>query len=153
MGDAQPFAKARLIGINHVALEVGDLDQALALYERLFGFTYRGRSAGMAFLDMGDQFLAMAGGRTQPADAERHFGLVVDRPDAVLAAAHSAGLRATRGRTGSVDLWDPWGNHIQVVAYADVQFERVAGVKRALGIEDIAKSDAARREIAARHLD
>ena len=140
----------RLIGINHVALEVGDLDAALDLYGRLFSFELRGRGHGMAFIDMGDQFLALAEGRSQPPDDGRHFGLVVDDKQAVRAAVEREGLRMVPGRR--LDFFDPWGNRFEVVAYADIQFDRVPGVKRKLGIEDLAKSDKARAEIADRGL-
>ncbi len=145
-------AKARLVGINHVALEVGDLDAALDLYGRLFGFELRGRVRGMAFIDMGDQFLAVAEGRTQPADDDRHFGLVVDDVDAARAAVAEAGLRVLGGRGQSFDFRDPWGNRFQVVGYGNIQFERTDGVRRKLGIEGLGKTDAARREIADRGL-
>jgi len=140
----------RLIGINHVALEVGDLDAALALYGRLFTFELRGRAPGMAFIDMGDQFLALAEGRRQPPDDGRHFGLVVDDKEAVRAAVEREGLRTVPGRR--LDFFDPWGNRFEVVAYKDVQFDRVDGVKRKLGIEALAKSDTAVEEIRKRGL-
>jgi catechol 2,3-dioxygenase-like lactoylglutathione lyase family enzyme len=140
----------RLIGINHVALEVGDLDAALALYGRLFSFELRGRAPGMAFIDMGDQFLALAEGRSQPADDGRHFGLVVDDKEAVRAAVEREGLTAVPGRR--LDFFDPWGNRFEVVAYADIQFDRVPGVKRKLGIEDLEKTGKAQAEIADRGL-
>jgi catechol 2,3-dioxygenase-like lactoylglutathione lyase family enzyme len=146
------MAAARLVGINHVALEVGDLDAALELYGRLFAFTLRGRGRGMAFVDMGDQFIAVAEGRSQEADGGRHFGLVVDDVGAARAAAEREGLQVLGGRGTSFDFRDPWGNRFQVVGYPDIQFERTAGVRRALGIEDVAKTDAARREISERGL-
>ena len=136
---------AKLVGINHVALEVSDLDAALDLYGRLFDFTLRGRVRGMAFIDMGDQFLAISEGRTQPPDDGRHFGLVVDDKQAVREAAQRAGLETPRGR--SVRFKDPWGNNFEIVEYGDIQFERTPGVKRKLGIEHLAKSEAARQEI------
>jgi lactoylglutathione lyase len=142
---------ARLVGINHVALEVGDLDAALALYGRLFSFELRGRVQGMAFIDMGDQFLAIAEGRTQGADDARHFGLVVDDKEAVRAAVQAEGLPLV-GQGHRLDFLDPWGNRIEVVGYADIQFERVPAVKRKLGIEALEKTDRARREIAERGL-
>jgi lactoylglutathione lyase len=135
----------RLIGINHVALEVGDLDEALDLYARLFDFELRGRVPGMAFIDMGDQFLAISQGRRQPPDDDRHFGLVVDDKQAVKASAQAAGLNVLKGR--GVHFKDPWGNLFEIVEYADVQFERTPGVKRKLKIEDLTKTDAALKEI------
>jgi lactoylglutathione lyase len=144
--------KARLIGVNHVALEVGDVEEAVALYERLFHFTMRGRGRRMAFLDMGDQFLAIAEGRSQPADDERHFGLVVDNVAAARDAVRREGLPLVADTGQSFDFLDPWGNRFQVVGYADIQFERTDGVKRKLGIEAIEKTDDARRQIAERGL-
>jgi catechol 2,3-dioxygenase-like lactoylglutathione lyase family enzyme len=142
--------RARLIGINHVALEVGDLDAALDLYGRLFAFELRGRVPGMAFVDMGDQFLAISEGRRQPPDDSRHFGLVVDDKDAVRAAVDREGLQRI-GRRG-LDFLDPWGNRFEIVAYGDIQFERAPGVKRKLGIEELEKSAAAQQEIRDRGL-
>jgi catechol 2,3-dioxygenase-like lactoylglutathione lyase family enzyme len=137
--------RARLVGINHLALEVDDLDEALAFYGRLFEFELRGRIPGMAFIDMGDQFIALSEGRTQPPDQSRHFGLVVDDREAVRAKLEELGVEILPGR--GLDFRDPWGNHIQVVAYQDIQFERAPGVKRALGIESLEKTAAAREEI------
>jgi catechol 2,3-dioxygenase-like lactoylglutathione lyase family enzyme len=138
---------ARLVGINHVALEVGDVDEALDLYGRLFEFELRGRAGHMAFIDMGDQFLALSAGRDQPPDRHRHFGLVVDDKEAVREAVEREGLELAPSSRGGLTFRDPWGNQIQVVAYSEVQFERTPGVKRALGIESLEKSDTARREI------
>jgi catechol 2,3-dioxygenase-like lactoylglutathione lyase family enzyme len=137
---------ARLIGINHVALEVGDLEEALALYARLFRFELRGRTSGMAFIDMGDQFLAVSEGRSQGPDDQRHFGLVVDDRDAVVEAARREGLEVIPTHRGA-DFVDPWGNRFQPVTYTEIQFERTPGAKRRLGIEDLEKTADARREI------
>jgi len=144
---------ARLIGINHVAVEVGDLEQALDFYGRLFAFELRGRVPGMAFVDMGDQFLALSEGRTQPHDDERHFGLVVDDRTLVRDALAQEGIEAIESGGGSgFDFYDPWGNRIQVVEYGEIQFERTPGVKRKLGIEALEKSEGARRQIDERGL-
>ena len=144
--------RARLIGVNDVALEVGDLDAALALHARLFDFELRGRAPGAAFIDLGDQFIALMQGRRQASDDERHFGLVVDDMAAVRAAVEREGLEILHPGSRGLDFLDPWGNHFQIVAYEAVQFERSPGVKRKLGIERLGKSDAARREIAERGL-
>ena len=135
-------AVARAVGINHVALEVGDLDEALAFYGRLFELELRGRIPGMAFVDMGDQFLALAERREREPDAERHFGLVVDDREAVLAAARDAGVRIFGGNS----FRDPWGNHVQVVAYEDVQFTKTPEILRGMGL-DLGKSESALREL------
>lgn len=145
--------KARLIGVNHVALEVGDVEEAVALYERLFDFTIRGRGRRMAFLDMGDQFLAVAEGRSQPPDDERHFGLVVDDVGRAREAVEREGLKVVSDTRQSFDFRDPWGNRFQVVGYGDIQFDRTDGVKRKLRIEGLGKTDDARRQISERGLE
>jgi lactoylglutathione lyase len=144
--------RARLIGVNHVALEVGDVDEALELYGRLFAFELRGRGRGAAFVDMGDQFIALMQGRSQPPDDERHFGLVVDDVEAVREAVVREGLTIVHPGARGLDFLDPWGNHFQVVAYESIQFERSPGVKRKLGIEGLGKSASAQREISDRGL-
>jgi catechol 2,3-dioxygenase-like lactoylglutathione lyase family enzyme len=144
---------ARLIGINHVALEVGDVEEALAFYGRLFEFELRGRVPAMAFIDMGDQFLALSEGRTQLRDDGRHFGLVVDDLSAVRDALGREGIEAIETGGGSgFDFYDPWGNRLEVVEYGEIQFERTPGVKRKLGIDALDKSESARREIDERGL-
>jgi catechol 2,3-dioxygenase-like lactoylglutathione lyase family enzyme len=146
--------KAKLVGINHIALEVGDLDAALDLYGRLFAFGMRGRMRKMAFIDMGDQFIAVAEGRTQEPDGGRHFGLVVDDVDAARAAVEAEGLEVLGRRRGqSFDFRDPWGNRFQVVGYRNIQFERTDGVRRKLGIDGVDKTESAKGEIAERGLD
>jgi lactoylglutathione lyase len=145
------MALARLVGINHVALEVGDHDAALDLYGRLFAFELRGRVPGMAFLDMGDQFLAVAEGRRQGPDEGRHFGLVVDDRDAVRAARADVGIQPRPGRGLSFD--DPWGNHFEIVEYGDVQHTKTPAVLRGMGLDRLAKTAAARRELAEKGLE
>lgn len=148
MGD-----RARLIGMNHVAIEVGDVDAALELYAQLFDFELRGRAGRMAFVDMGDQFLAISGGRRQGPDDGRHFGLVVDDLEAVERAAREAGLEVRDSGLGGLDVRDPWGNFLQFVDYREIQFERTPGVRRKLGIEDLKKSEKAREQIRERGLE
>ena len=133
---------ARAVGINHIAIEVGSLDEALAFYGRLFKLELRSRMHGMAFVDLGDQFLAFAEGRTQAPDASRHFGLVVDDQAAVLAAADEAGAKIFGGNS----FLDPWGNHVQVVAYDKVQFTKTTKILRGMGLE-LEKSESALQEL------
>jgi lactoylglutathione lyase len=136
----------RIVGINHVAIEVGDVDEALAWYRRFFDFELRGRAGtAMAFIDIGDQFIAMAAGRTQPADQDRHFGLVVDDKETVRTALQREGVSVQT--SGSVDFVDPWGNHVQVVDYREIQFTKDPGVLRGMGIGGLEKTPAAREEL------
>jgi catechol 2,3-dioxygenase-like lactoylglutathione lyase family enzyme len=137
---------ARLVGINHVALEVGDIDEALAWYGRIFELELRGRIGGrMAFVDMGDQFIALSRGRSQPPDEARHFGLVVDDKDAVRAALVEAGVDVPA--PPSLDFLDPWGNQVQVVDYREIQFTKVPEVLRALGLDGLEKTEQALAEL------
>src|SRR3954468_3582523 len=142
---------ARLVGINHVALEVGDVGEALAWYGRFFDLELRGRAGpSMAFVDMGDQFLALAAGRPQPPDRARHFGLVVDDKEAVRAALRDAGVDVAP--RGSLDFHDPWGNHVQVVDYREVQFTKASDVARGMGIDGLEKTEQALAELRAKGL-
>ena len=137
--------RPRLVGINHVALEVGDLDAALEFYASVFAFELRGRVPGMAFIDMGDQFIALAEGREQPADDGRHFGLVVDDMDAARRSLRAAGAEILPGR--GLDFLDPWGNRVQVVDYRDIQFAKTPAALGAAGVDEIEKSPEALREM------
>jgi len=141
--------RTRLLGINHVALEVGDLDEALDFYGRIFELNVEQRIRGMAFVSMGDQFLALAEGRTQPPDEQRHFGLVVEDREAALAAAREAGVELF-GRGN--DFLDPWGNFIQVVQYSQVQFTKAAEVLEGMGLGGVRKDEDARAELRAKGL-
>jgi catechol-2,3-dioxygenase len=137
---------ARLVGINHVALEVGDLEEALSWYGRFFEFQLRGRAgASMAFIDIGDQFIALAAGRTQSHDRARHFGLVVDDKEAVRAAMRQAGIGVRS--SGSLDFQDPWGNHVQVVGYREIQFTKAPAVLRGMGLDGLDKTESAQQEL------
>ena len=139
-------AKAKLVGINHVALEVGDIEEALAFYGDLFEFTLRGKGDGRAFIDLGDQFLALsetpaAGSGDKP---ERHFGLVVDDRAAVLARLRDRGIALLDGPF--CDFLDPWNNRVEIVEYRNLQFTKSPGALAKLGV-DPAKSAEAEREL------
>ena len=137
--------RAKLVGFNHIALEVGDLEEALDFYGRIFEFELRARSGGMAFIDAGDQFLALVEGRTQPPDEHRHFGLVVDDKRAVRRALRQAGAEMLPGK--GLDFRDPWGNRWQVVEYAEVQFAKEQTVLRGMGLGDLRKTEKALEEL------
>jgi len=135
--------KARAVGLNHVALEVGDIGEALAFYRRLFDFTSAFITS--AFIDLCDQFLALQKGRTQPADDGRHFGLVVDDKDAVRKALAEAGIEPLPGPF--LDFLDPWGNRIEIVSYQNVQFTKATNVLRGMGLTHLSKNETAIQEL------
>jgi lactoylglutathione lyase len=139
------MTQAQLVGINHVALEVGDLEQALSFYGKLFAIELRGRVPGMAFIDAGDQFIALSEGRTQPPDESRHFGLVVDDREALRAALEEVGAELLPGR--GLSFRDPWGNHVQVVEYGQIQFTKAPNVLAGMGLGDLEKTPEALREL------
>ena len=140
------MAGPRAIGINHVALEVGDVDAAVEFYVGIFGFPLRGRVQGAAFLDMGDQFLALSEHTDGAPDRHRHFGLVVDGRHAVREALEDAGVQILPGR--GLDFMDPWGNRVQVIEYADVQFTKAQQVLEGMGTGRLEKSEKAIEELA-----
>jgi predicted enzyme related to lactoylglutathione lyase len=141
--------RPRLVGINHVALEVDDVDGALAFYSRLFQFQLRSRSAGAAFIDIGDQFLALMQGRSQPPDGARHLGLVVDDKAAARRALEAAGAELHPGRR--LDFRDPSGNRVEVVQYDQIQFTKTAEVLGGMGLE-LGKTEEALAELRAKGL-
>ena len=138
--------KARIVGINHVALEVGNIEDALSFYGRAFEFSLRGRGEKMAFIDMGDQFIALFEGHSQHSDAGRHFGLVVDDKEKVRQRLENAGIKLLPGR--GVEFRDPWGNRVQIVEYANIQFTKHPAVLAGMGCSDLRKSAGAMDELA-----
>jgi lactoylglutathione lyase len=139
-------ARPRVIGLNHIALEVGDIEQALAFYGRLFEFDLRGKSDTMAFIDLGDQFIALQKGRKQLADDGRHFGLVVDNKEAARRALLAAGVTPIDG--SFLDFRDPWGNRIEIVSYDNIQFTKAPNVLRGMGLTHLTKNGSAKKELA-----
>ena len=138
-------SKARMIGFNHVAIEVGDIDAALAFYRRIFDFELRGREDDMAFIDLGDQFIALQKGRKQPPDDGRHFGLVVDDKETVRRALAAAGIKPLPGPF--LDFRDPWGNRIEIVGYDNIQFTKAPHVLRGMGLAHLSKNAKAIKEL------
>ncbi len=138
-------SRARLVGFNHVALEVGDLDEALEFYGRLFEVKLRGRGPRMAFIDAGDQFIALAEGPSRPSKEHRHVGMVVDDRKAVRRALREMNVEILPGR--GLDFLDPWGNHWQVVEYSDIQFTKAPEILKGMGLGDLKKSEKALEEL------
>jgi catechol 2,3-dioxygenase-like lactoylglutathione lyase family enzyme len=136
--------KARALGINHVVLEVDDLDKALEFYGSLFEFTLRGKSAHNAFIDLGDQFIQLTLGRTQVADTKRHFGFVVDDREAVKRAMERHGIKSINER---MNILDPWGNRIEIVSYDGVQFTKADHILKGMGAGALAKTASAIEEL------
>jgi predicted enzyme related to lactoylglutathione lyase len=137
--------KPRLVGINHVAIEVADIDAALAFYGQIFDFTLRAKRPGNAFIELGDQFINMMETQTPHQDAHRHFGLVVDDRSSVRARVEAAGGKLLPGPF--LDFLDPWGNRVEIVDYENIQFIKAPQVLRAMRL-DLDKNENARRELA-----
>jgi lactoylglutathione lyase len=143
--------RARLVGINHVALEVGDIEEALAFYGRIFAIERVDREPGMAFIDVGDQFIALSEVDPGPPDRARHFGLVVDDKPAARAALERAGVQVSTGPR--LNFRDPWGNFVQVTDYRDIQFTKAPWVLRGMGLERLEKRPEAIAELREKGLE
>ena len=144
-------AKARAVGINHVALEVGDIDEALEFYGQFLEFELRGKHDTMAFIDLGDQFIALQKGRKQPFDDGRHFGLVVDDKAAVRKVLDKLGIELLSERF--IDFHDPWGNRIEIVGYEGIQFTKAENVLKGMRLDGLGKSEKAINELAGKGMD
>ena len=138
--------KPRAVGLNHIALEVGDIEEALAFYGRLFSFELRGKNKSMAFIDLGDQFIALQKGRKQPADDGRHFGLVVDDKEATRNALKAAGITPLDGPF--LDFRAPWGNRVEIVGYENIQFTKAPHILRGMSLTHLTKNENAKKELA-----
>ena len=137
--------KARAVGINHIALEVGDIDEALAFYGEFLEFTLRSKSETAAFIDLGDQFINLTKVADWPKDRHRHFGLVVTDKEAVRARIEEMGVEMASSRF--LDFYDPWGNRIEIVPYDNIQFSKTSGVLRGMGLAGLSKNEKAQQEL------
>ncbi|MGI9411346.1 MAG: VOC family protein [Hyphomicrobiaceae bacterium] len=140
--------KARAVGINHVALEVGDIDAALDFYGKFLDFELRGKSETMAFIDLGDQFIALSKTSARPQGEERHFGLVVDDKDAARSVLDEMGIEIVSERF--LDFYDPWGNRIEIVGYEGIQFTKADHVLKGMKLNGLGKTEKAAEELAAK---
>ena len=138
--------KSRVVGFNHVALEVGDIEEALAFYGEFLAFELRSKSESMAFIDLGDQFLALSKGRRQAPDDDRHFGLVVEDKAAVARTLEDMGVETISDRF--LDFLDPWGNRIEIIGYHNIQFTKAPHILRGMGLGELPKSESALKELA-----
>ena len=137
--------KARAVGINHLALEVGDIGQALAFYGEFLEFSLRSKSENAAFIDLGDQFINLTKVDAQPKDNHRHFGLVVSDKETVRASLAEMGVEMASSRF--LDFYDPWGNRIEVVGYDNIQFSKTPNVLKGMGLESLSKNEKAIQEL------
>lgn len=137
--------KPRVIGFNHIALEVGDIEDALSFYSELFEFKLRSKSETAAFIDLGDQFINFSKGRTQAPDDRRHVGLVVDDKEAVRQRLEALHIELLPGRF--LDFLDPWGNRIEIIGYENIQFTKAPHVLRGMGLEKLTKNQKAIDEL------
>ncbi len=143
MGSNQRLGRA--VGMNHVALEVGDIDEALDFYGEIFELQLRGRGDKMAFIDLGDQFIALSQGRRQAPDDERHIGLVVEDKEVVRERLEDTGAEMLPG--SGVEFRDPWGNRVQIVGYSGIQYTKAPNVLRGMGLAGLEKSTEAQRQL------
>ena len=137
--------KPKLVGVNHIALEVGDVEEALAFYAKIFEFTLRGKGKGQAFIDMGDQFINLAETKEPHQDKRRHVGMVVDDRTGIIELITAAGGKLVEGPF--LDFLDPWGNRIEIVGYDNIQFTKAANVLRGMGLAHLSKNRNAIKEL------
>ena len=138
-------SKPRLVGFNHVAIEVGDLEEALAFYGKLFDFELRSREPGMAFIDLGDQFLALQETPNPSPTGGRHFGLVVEDKEAARRRLVEAGIKIEP--SPFLDFRDPWGNLVEIIGYTNIQFTKADHVLRGMGLDHLKKNARALEEL------
>lgn len=145
-----PNEKPRLIGLNHIAIEVGDIGEALDFYGSLFEFSLRNRFERMAWIDLGDQFIALSMNPAPAPDDDRHFGLVVDSKEQTRRAMEAAGVQALPGR--GLRFRDPWGNQVEIVDYREIQYTKAPAVLDGMGVGVLEKTPEALEELRSKGL-
>ena len=133
--------KATAIGINHVALEVGNIAEALAFYGSFLNFTITSQSENAAFIYFGDQFINFAKGRTQTPDEKRHFGIAVDDKELVRNTLTEMDVTLLGGQF--LDFLDPWGNRIEITTYTNIMFSKTTAILRGMDMDHLQKTDQA----------
>jgi len=137
--------KATAIGINHIALEVGNIAEALAFYGSFLNFTITSQSEDAAFIYFGDQFINFSKGRTQTPDEKRHFGIAVDDKELVRNTLTKMDVALLGGRF--LDFLDPWGNRIEITTYTNIMFSKPTAILRGMGMDHLQKTDEALSEL------
>ena len=146
MNDEAAPRRARAVGINHIALEVGDIDAALDFYGAFLTFEIARRSDTAAFVYFGDQFINFARGRRQGPDDRRHFGIAVDDKELARTRLEELGVKFLDGRF--MDFLDPWGNRVEITTYTKIQYTKADHVLRGMGLAHLEKTDEALAELA-----
>ena len=137
--------KATAIGINHIALEVGNIAEALAFYGSFLNFTITSQTEDAAFIYFGDQFINFAKGRTQTPDEKRHFGIAVDDKELVRNTLTEMDVTLLGGQF--LDFLDPWGNRIEITTYTNIMFSKSTAILRGIGMDHLQKTDEALAEL------
>ncbi len=133
--------KATAIGINHIALEVGNIAEALAFYGSFLNFTITSQTEDAAFIYFGDQFINFAKGRTQASDEKRHFGIAVDDKELVRNTLTQMDVTLLGGQF--LDFLDPWGNRIEITTYTNIMFSKTTAILRGMDMDHLQKTDQA----------
>lgn len=144
------MAKAKAVGINHVALEVGDIGEALEFYGRFLDFEIESRSDNAAFIYFGDQFINFALGRNQAPDENRHFGIAVDDKELARRTLEGMGVQFLGGRF--LDFLDPWGNRVEITTYVNIQYTKADHVLAGMGLAHLQKTPEALAELRAKNM-
>ena len=140
--------RAHAVGINHIALEVGDIDEALEFYGRFLEFEVHERNDAAAFIYFGDQFINFTKNSDRKPDQLRHFGIAVDDKPLVRRTLEAMGVELLSSEF--LDFLDPWGNRVEITTYADIQYTKAEHVLRGMGLGHLSKTKRALAELRAK---
>jgi catechol 2,3-dioxygenase-like lactoylglutathione lyase family enzyme len=146
--DEPKDAKANAVGINHVAIEVGNIAEALAFYGRFLAFTVEEQTDDMAIIYFGDQFVNLIRNADRKPDSMRHFGIAVDDKPLARKTLESMGVKLLDSRF--LDFLDPWGNRVEITTYTNIQFTKAGHVLHGMGLGHLRKSEEALSELRAK---